>query len=521
MCEDCLPGFQGFSSIFALFRNDKEIVGENGVVNSKCCCCCGVSLDDDDDNALFSTYLLLKTLSWDIFECAKKENLITAAGDIYDSGYSELCVDDENVTVVKEFEAAAENENGNEVLEVGVKMESVEDKAMLIMKDKSVQACIEKDMSTQDLEFCLDYSGNKLVPIESFDWITEEEGNFLMIEDHENAEDQSSSKGYEVQVEENEGLEMNEEPKFAMRESMEMEEDENSLFFHAKDRHLESKDERDVQETGVAAGEMNLDTHTDIPGLDITDGMQNQELYECTHQVCGTEESVDGSVTSELEVISDGAVTIERLKSALRSERNALEALYEELEEERSASEVAANQTMAMINRLQEEKAAIQMEAIQYQRLMEEQSEYDQQALQILNDLIVEREKVNQELEKELEMYKRVLKRSNLPIDINQEFGNQNTGFEECLAGFEDERLSILGQLRVLEEKLVTLDDENGFVKKTLFPLFDEMGDENGNGFVDSNGMHNCSVSVFERGNKKLASEERMDHMYVRKATSS
>ena len=46
--------------------------------------------------------------------------------------------------------------------------------------------------------------------------------------------------------------------------------------------------------------------------------------------------------------------------------------LYAELEEERSAAAIAANQMMAMINRLQEEKAAIQMEALQYQRMMEE-----------------------------------------------------------------------------------------------------------------------------------------------------
>ncbi|RZB86555.1 Myosin-binding protein 3 [Glycine soja] len=44
----------------------------------------------------------------------------------------------------------------------------------------------------------------------------------------------------------------------------------------------------------------------------------------------------------------------------------------QELEEESSAYAIAANQTMAMINRLQEEKAAMQMEALQYQRMMEE-----------------------------------------------------------------------------------------------------------------------------------------------------
>lgn len=57
--------------------------------------------------------------------------------------------------------------------------------------------------------------------------------------------------------------------------------------------------------------------------------------------------------------------TMENLKSALQ-------ALYAELEEERGASTVAASETMVMINRLQEEKATIQMEALQYQRMIDE-----------------------------------------------------------------------------------------------------------------------------------------------------
>jgi hypothetical protein len=56
--------------------------------------------------------------------------------------------------------------------------------------------------------------------------------------------------------------------------------------------------------------------------------------------------------------------------------------------------------TMAMINRLQEEKAAMQMESLQYQRMMEEQSEYDQEAVQMLNELVVKREKEKEEVEK-------------------------------------------------------------------------------------------------------------------------
>ncbi|KAK6926045.1 GTD-binding domain [Dillenia turbinata] len=42
---------------------------------------------------------------------------------------------------------------------------------------------------------------------------------------------------------------------------------------------------------------------------------------------------------------------------------------------ERSASAIAANNTNAMITRLQAEKAAVQMEALQYQRMMEEQAD--------------------------------------------------------------------------------------------------------------------------------------------------
>ncbi|KAH6805553.1 myosin-binding protein of unknown function [Perilla frutescens var. frutescens] len=366
------------------------------------------------------------------------------------------------------------------------------------------------------------------------------------------------------------------------------------------------------------------DTPTSVDSLN----QLHKKLLLLEKRDSGTEESLDGSVTSELEGISDGVVTVERLKTALRSERKALQALYSELEEERSASAVAANQTMAMINRLQEEKAAMQMEALQYQRMMEEQSEYDQEALQLLNELMMKREREKQELEKELEGYRkklleyetkekvRTLRKSKdgstrsgfsstscsinaedsdgLSIDLNQEakeedgfynhqeFGNQNTpvdavvNLEQSLADFEEERMSILEQLKVLEEKLLTLDDDkehhfedveamddfheengdhadenghlnsetnghaNGFPKeimngkhhhhhqprriagqkgKSLLPLFDAICDENGDDAilnVNGNGVHDSYESKFEMENKKLAIEEEVDHLYER-----
>lgn len=269
----------------------------------------------------------------------------------------------------------------------------------------------------------------------------------------------------------------------------------------------------------------------------------------------GTEESLDGSIISEMEG-GDAAMTVEHLKSALRNERKTLQALYSELEEERSASAEAANQTMAMINRLQEEKAQMQMEALQYQRMMEEQSEYDQEALQLLNELMVKREKEKQELEKEMEIYRRkvleyetkekmrLLRKSKdgsgrsgfssascsnaedsdgISIDLNQEVkeeesfynhqecsSNHNTpvdtvlNLEDSLADFEEERLSILEQLKALEEKLMHLDEEEEqhFEDVTISPEH-HFPEQNGN-HVKENGHVNGEANGYNNNSKEV-----------------
>ncbi|CAL9092693.1 unnamed protein product [Musa acuminata var. zebrina] len=227
-------------------------------------------------------------------------------------------------------------------------------------------------------------------------------------------------------------------------------------------------------------------------------------------------ESLDGSVAGEFEGCD--TLTVDQLKAALKAEQKALSALYTELEEERSASAIAANQTMAMITRLQQEKAAMQMEALQYQRMMEEQSDYDQEALQLLNELMMKREKEKQDLEKELEVYRKKILRykakerrqtakhkvngiagtfstsssaedsDDLSFEVHEGNGfaydpdenNQNTLVDDVLSSganqgtathtitlreslddFEEERLSILEQLKALESELLTLDDED------------------------------------------------------------
>ncbi|KAF8037209.1 hypothetical protein BT93_B0193 [Corymbia citriodora subsp. variegata] len=110
-------------------------------------------------------------------------------------------------------------------------------------------------------------------------------------------------------------------------------------------------------------------------------------------------ESSEGSIVSEDSILN-------HLKRQVRLDRKSLMAMYMELDEERSASAVAANNAMAMITRLQAEKAAVQMEALQYQRMMEEQAEYDQEALQEISNLLAKREEDIKLLEAELDAYR-------------------------------------------------------------------------------------------------------------------
>ncbi|KAJ0589737.1 putative myosin-binding protein [Helianthus annuus] len=105
--------------------------------------------------------------------------------------------------------------------------------------------------------------------------------------------------------------------------------------------------------------------------------------------------SLDGSIVSEIE----GESVVDRLRRQVEHDKKLMGVLYQELEEERNASAVATNQAMAMITRLQEEKAALYTEALQSLRMMEEQAEYDNEALQKANDIIEEKDKQILELE--------------------------------------------------------------------------------------------------------------------------
>lgn len=269
----------------------------------------------------------------------------------------------------------------------------------------------------------------------------------------------------------------------------------------------------------------------------------------------GMEESFDGSRISEMEV-DDESLTNEHLRTTVKAQRKALNALYAELEEERKAAAVAANETMAMITKLQEEKSAMQMEALQCQRMMEEQAEYDQEALQLLNDLMMKREKEKQELENELEMYRnKVLdyearektlegeyddisfdgtNQEHDPDDALEETGGD---FDVSLSEFEEERMCIFEELKVLEAKIFALHENetplskdiddcspstdngrNRFERKTtdvmgkkLLPLFDGTDGEFAEEVFDKQ-----AISTHNSGDVNVVLQEELGHVYER-----
>lgn len=166
--------------------------------------------------------------------------------------------------------------------------------------------------------------------------------------------------------------------------------------------------------------------------------------------------SLEGVSVSEIEGESES----DRLKRQVDHDRKLLSGLYKELEEERSASAVATNQAMAMITRLQEEKALFQMEALQNLRMMEEQAEYDMEAIQKLNDLLVEREKLIQDLEAEIEYFRDQTPQKKNKMDVAEKVTEidspserMSNKIQSCLSGFDEERLYITSCLEKIESR--------------------------------------------------------------------
>ncbi|CAA0828021.1 Probable myosin-binding protein 4 [Striga hermonthica] len=180
----------------------------------------------------------------------------------------------------------------------------------------------------------------------------------------------------------------------------------------------------------------------------------------------------------------EGENIVESLRQQVEHDRNLLNTLYKDLEEERNASAIATNEAMAMITRLQEEKAALHMEALQYLRMMEEQAEYDMEALGRANDMLAEKEKELQDLEIELEFYRNnFLDESgvhNLQSENNRApvVHSGENGVLEASNGsltiFEEERAYILQSLKKLEKKL--LQEKSNHLPNGIDPVRNHEG---------------------------------------------
>ncbi|XP_057496292.1 myosin-binding protein 3-like isoform X2 [Actinidia eriantha] len=621
LCKDCLSTKPKYieksieiSRRIAFFTWVSENRGENCEKNSKCSCC-----DESlSSNKVYPSLLLFKP-SWGALGCKLKGDLTSEVEDddnkedeFSDTTKSDCFGDHNDYNIKREEEFDDDNDDDEEEEFVNQSSGGT----------TIIQICHREDESLNIMNLRPQISTfsdvDQLVPISVIDSSTIEsqitharkKEGLLGKDEHSN-----ESSDSEPQIDEQMKLVKEASTKEPGEEDDEDEDEETKSEIPIIDQGPKQIQKATSQKSTISAAE-------DCEGT-------NRCVTE--KREFGTEESWDGSVIGEMEG-GDGALTIEKLKSALRAERKALSSLYAELEEERNAAAIATNQTMAMITRLQEEKAAMQMEALQYQRMMEEQSEYDQEALQLLNELMMKREKEKQELEKELEVYRKtvfdyaakekmtMMRRKDggsvrskissasgiaedineLSIDLNsfhehQEKSDNNTSIDsvhnleemgidsvnhlstldDSLAEFDEERFSILEELKALEERLFTLADdeeqlfedvepieyfadygidddncgsispkENGVSSgisgnsngehcpeinimhskaKNILPLFDATGNVNEEEELneeqiesDPSRIQNSSVSKFEVANKKLAIEEDVDHVYER-----
>jgi hypothetical protein len=196
---------------------------------------------------------------------------------------------------------------------------------------------------------------------------------------------------------------------------------------------------------------------------------------------------------------AEGECTIDQMKQQIELDCKSISRLWKELEEERNASAVAANQTMAMITRLQEEKAAMQMEALQYQRMMEEQSEYDREDLQKMTVIV-------RNLQAEIEGYKIKLKDQLLVNEIRDQMRlSEQAGSSICrinsLACFE-EKTYIAKCLRKLRHKLHEFSNNSKHVpvQKLSDGKEDPVDVRNSDdGYEDVNEDGETDDSVFEK----------------------
>nr|POE76843.1 myosin-binding protein 2 [Quercus suber] len=173
----------------------------------------------------------------------------------------------------------------------------------------------------------------------------------------------------------------------------------------------------------------------DFPGeiigpISIEVGERNQHSFELSGSCDeGTSSSVATYITNapdNMEIVRNEAYNIRMLELALEEEKAAHAALILELEKERAAAASAADEAMSKISRLHQDKASVEMELRQYQRMIEEKCDYDEEEMNILKEILVRREIENHFLEKKIEEYRQMsLLENEMPTgDINDKMDN-------------------------------------------------------------------------------------------------
>lgn len=147
--------------------------------------------------------------------------------------------------------------------------------------------------------------------------------------------------------------------------------------------------------------------------------------------------------------------TVRPLEQILEEERSGRHALYLELEKERNAAATAADEAMAMILRLQADKASIEMEARQYQRMIEEKSAYDAEEMNILKEILLRRERERLFLEKEVESYRQMIfANERLDDDLNETVAPGETRTSSLISSEDPElMLQRIGESLIKKEK--------------------------------------------------------------------
>lgn len=158
---------------------------------------------------------------------------------------------------------------------------------------------------------------------------------------------------------------------------------------------------------------------------------------------------------------TDDKNIIGALEGALQEERVAHANLCVELEKERNAAATAADEAMAMILRLQEEKASIEMEARQFQRMVEEKSTFDAEEMNIMTEILLRREREKYFLEKEVEAYRQMIfANEQLDSDLEDTAATQEEGACSIMSSTEKAELMLQKIRKSFDQEQLGSQDE-------------------------------------------------------------